>query len=132
MIRRLILSLALVAALAACDTMNSPPVLATAGEVVAGGPVVIADRVTLDETAGQSVELAYKAARTAVEFGVDAGLIKGESAGRVQLYNRRAFAAVQVARTAYRTGNATSVKAASAEARAAIADFLSLLPSRAK
>lgn len=89
-------------------------------------PVEAADSTVLDEQAALSIELAYKAARMAVETGVDAGVVKGEQAARLAEIDNKAFAAVQAARRAYRAGNATSYGAALAEARAAIADMLAL------
>lgn len=90
-------------------------------------PVEAADSTVLDEQAALAVELAYKAARLAVETGVDAGAIRGEQATRFAELDNQAFAAVQAARRAYRAGNAVSYGAALAEARGAIADILALL-----
>ncbi len=89
-------------------------------------PVAVADETVLDEQAALSIDLAYKAARLAIETGVDAGVIRGERAARLAEVDNQAFAAVQAARRAYRAGNATSYGAALAEARAAIADMLAL------
>lgn len=89
-------------------------------------PVEAADSTVLDEQAALAVELAYKAARLAVETGVDAGVVRGERAAQLAEIDNKAFAAVQAARRAYRAGNATSYGAALAEARAAIADMLAL------
>lgn len=103
------------APLAACDfgTIQSP------GSV--------ANRTVLDEQIAVSVELAYKAARVAVETGVDAGLIKGATAAKVALADNRAFAAVQFVRTAYRAGNAASYSAAATEAQKAVGALLSAI-----
>src|SRR5687767_12047803 len=89
-------------------------------------PVEAAEGTVMDEQAALAVELAYKAARVAVETGVDAGTIRGERAAQLAEIDNKAFAAVQAARRAYRAGNATSYGAALAEARAAIADMLAL------
>ena len=89
-------------------------------------PVEAADSTVLDEQAALSIELAYKAARMAVETGVDAGVIRGERAAQLAEIDNKAFAAVQAARRAYRAGNATGYGAALAEARAAIADMLAI------
>jgi hypothetical protein len=91
---------------------------------ILGGPVTVSDRTTIDETAGRSIELAYKAARTVAEIAVDAGLLKGDRAAKAQVLNRRAYDAVLAARAAYRAGNETSWIRASAEARTAIEQFL--------
>jgi hypothetical protein len=97
---------------------------------LAGGipptPVAAADETVLDEQAALAVELAYKAARLAVETGVDAGVVRGAQATRLAELDNQAYAAVLAARRAYRAGNATSYGAALAEARAAIADMLAL------
>jgi hypothetical protein len=59
---------------------------------------------------------------------VDTGIIRGENAARVQVLNRKAYAAVKVARTAYRAGNADSISKAVKEANKAVADLLALAP----
>lgn len=90
-------------------------------------PVEAADSTVIDEQGALAVELAYKAARIAIETGVDAGLIRGERAAKAAEIDNTAFAAVQAARRAYRAGNATSYGAALAEARAAISDMIALV-----
>jgi hypothetical protein len=90
-------------------------------------PVAVANETTLDEQGALAVELAYKAARLAMETGVDAGAIRGETAVRVAELDNTAYAAVLAARRAYRAGNATSYGAALAEARGAISQMLNLL-----
>jgi len=89
-------------------------------------PVEAADSTVMDEQAALGVELAYKAARLAVETAVDAGVIRGEQAVQFAALDNTAYAAVQAARRAYRAGNAVSYGAALAEARAAVADMLAL------
>lgn len=93
---------------------------------IPSAPVAVADETVLDEQGALAVELAYKAARLAVETAVDAGQIRGERATQVAALDNQAYAAVQTARRAYRAGNATSYGAALAEARGAIADLLAL------
>lgn len=93
---------------------------------VPAAPVEAADQTVLDEQAALSIELAYKAARLAIETAVDAGAIRGEQATRFAELDNRAYAAVLAARRAYRAGNAVSYGAAVAEARAAITDILDL------
>lgn len=90
-------------------------------------PVEIADRVVLDEQGALSAELAYKAARTAVELAVDSGILKGTRAGQAAILDRKAYTALQAVRTAYRAGNAASYSAALAEARTAISSMLTLI-----
>lgn len=126
---RLAIIAAAALSLAGCSTfgaaVDAAPIVAN---VVAHGPVTYADRTTLDETAGRSVELAYKAARLVVETGVDAGIIHGANAAKAQDLNRKAYAAVQTARAAYRSANADSISKAVREANAAIAQLLALAP----
>ena len=132
--KRLILCLcavpALAMTLAGCGLSASDA--ASAGATVVDNigvtaPGVLADRTVLDEQAITGVELAYKAARLTIETGVDAGLIKGETATRIAALDNQAFLALGIARGAYRTGNAASYKAAVAEAGGTIADILSLI-----
>ena len=99
----------------ASDVISAPP------------PSAIADKTVLDEQAGTAVELAYKAARVALELAVDTGRLTGSRAAVAQDVNRKAYAAVQVARSAYRTGNAASYPQAAAEARRLIVALLSSL-----
>ena len=89
-------------------------------------PAVVADSTALDEQGALAAELAYKAARVAVETGVDAGLIRGATAAKVATLDRQAFAALGVARKAYAAGNASSYASALTAARSAIADLLTL------
>jgi hypothetical protein len=125
--RRLALTVlaALSVAVASCAGLGTA---ATVAEAAISGPVIFADRTTADETAGQSIELAYKAARLTVETLVDSGVIHGAAAAKVQVLNRKAYAAVQAARAAYRAGNADSISKAVKEANAAVAQLLALAP----
>jgi hypothetical protein len=115
-------------ALAACGiaTADDPPTSTPPPVEVSAGPSAFADATTVDEQAGSAVELAYMAARTACELAVDMGRIQGETATRWRDLNRRAYAAVQVARTAYRAGNERSYQAAAGQALPLIAELLSL------
>lgn len=111
--------LALCLALGACNGVGAltglPP-----------SPVAAADRTVLDEQAITAVELAYKAARIAVETSVDAGFIKGAAATKVAALDDKAYAAVRVARGFYAAGNATGYFSAIGQAKAAVADLLAL------
>jgi hypothetical protein len=89
-------------------------------------PATVADKTVLDEQGILACELAYKAARIAVETGVDAGLIKGQAATRFASLDNRAYAALGVARAAYRTGNAASYAEALRQAQTAISGLLAL------
>lgn len=99
---------------------------ATADAIGAPPPVAVADATVLDERAILALELAYKAARIAVELSVDTKVVWGATAARVAEYDNKAFLALTVARSAYRTGNASSYKTALSEAQAAISQLLSL------
>jgi hypothetical protein len=100
--------------------------LAPANPPVAGERPRAADQTVLDEQAALSVELAYKAARTALEIGAETGLLKGRGAAAAAEADNRAFAAVLAVRAAYRGGNAGDYGKAVAAARATIAALLSL------
>jgi hypothetical protein len=90
-------------------------------------PVEVADRVVLDERIAVSVELAYKAARTAVETAVDAGLVKGDKATTLAALDRKAYTAVLAVRAAYNAGNAQSYNDAVLQAQVAISSITSIL-----
>lgn len=127
--KRIVLALCGALALAGCGISLGDAASAGAGAVDAAGaaaPVEAANRTVLDEQAITGVELAYKAARLLVETGTDAGLIKGPAATRAAELDNQAFAALAVARAAYRTGNAESYRAAVAQAEQAVAGILTL------
>lgn len=109
---------ALALTLSACAGLQIPQ--------LPSAPVAVADETVLDEQAALSIELAYKAARLAMETAVDAGAIRGANATRIAELDNEAYAAVLAARRAYRAGNATSYGAALAEARAAISGMIEL------
>ena len=109
-------SLVLLCALSAC----TPPA------TIPPAPGAIADKTVLDEQGALAAELAYKAARIALETGVDAGVIRGATAARIAALDAKAYAALRVVRRAYEAGNATSYAAALVTVRAAIADLLTL------
>lgn len=123
--RTILLTAALV--LSACTPSGIASTGATAADVAGvPAPVTVADKTLLDEKALTGIELAYKAARIAVELGVDTGVIKGATATRFAALDNQAFLAVTTARSAYRTGNAPSYRTALSEAQAAIAGILTL------
>jgi hypothetical protein len=109
--------LLLLASCAGLGSLLTPP----------ASPAAVANTTTLDEQAALGVELAYKAARTAVEVGVDAGLIKGTRATQFAELDNKAFNAVVIVRRAYRAGNATDYATGLSQARLAVADLLSLV-----
>lgn len=109
--KRLIIAAAL--AVAGCTTLPT-------------APSYVAEQTVLDERGAIAVELAYKAARMAVEAATDAGAIRGETAARFAELDNQAYGAVRAARSAYRAGNAASYEAALTEARGAVAQLLAL------
>lgn len=111
-----LIPLALLCALPACAPINTIP----------PSPGAVADQTVLDEQGALAAELAYKAARIAIETGVDAGLIRGATAARIAVLDAKAYAALGVVRQAYEAGNAPSYAAALTTARAAVSDLLSL------
>ena len=116
--KKLILAAALALSLSGCAAL---------GALMTGSPATVASHTTLDEQGAISVELAYKAARTALEIAVDSGVLKGEQAARAAALDNQAFAAVTGVRAAYRAGNASNYGVALAEARAAVTAMLSAL-----
>lgn len=115
-----LIALCLPLALMACGGVTS------AINSIPASPAAVADSSTLDEQGALAAELAYKAARVAVETGVDAGLIRGATAAKVAKLDRQAFAALGLVRKAYDAGNAASYTSALTAARAAISDLLTL------
>jgi hypothetical protein len=92
----------------------------------APAPVELADKTMVDEQAMLGIELAYKAARLAAETAVDAQLVRGENAARLAELDARAFQAVEIARRAYRAGNAPGFVTALGDAQGAVRDLLAL------
>lgn len=90
-------------------------------------PGSVANATVLDEQSALGAELAYKAARIAMETAVDAGLIKGARATQVAALDNRAYAAVVAVRAAYRAGNASAYTTAAIEARRAVTGLLSAI-----
>ena len=97
------------------------------GAMMTGGPATAANQTVLDEHGAIGVELAYKAARTALEIAVDSGLLKGDRAAKAAALDNQAFAAVTGVRAAYRAGNASNYGAAMGEARAAVTAMLAVV-----
>lgn len=105
----------------------SLPGCAGLGALMTGGPVTAANQTVIDEQGAIGVELAYKAARTALEIAVDSGLLKGERAARAADLDNQAFAAVTGVRAAYRAGNSSNYGVALAESRAAVTAMLAII-----
>ena len=87
-------------------------------------PATVANQTVLDEQGAIGVELAYKAARVALETAVDANMLKGAKATQAAALDNQAFAAVTGVRAAYRAGNGANYGVALAEARAAVTNLL--------
>lgn len=115
--RRLLLAAAVSLSLTGCQGLGA----------LMAPPAVTANQTVLDEQGAIGVELAYKAARLAMETVVDAGFLKGERATRAMAADNAAFAAVTTVRAAYRAGNAQSYGIAMAEARAAVTSMLAAI-----
>lgn len=111
-----LIALALISALSACGSISTIP----------PAPASVADQTTLDEQGALAAELAYKAARVAIETGVDAGFIRGAAAARIAALDAKAYAALGVVRRAYEAGNAASYATALTSARSAVAELLTL------
>lgn len=71
---------------------------------------------TADEKALYAAEAAYFGVAKAAEVAVDAGLLRGAPAAQVASLLERGYASLGVARSAYRAGNARSVRSAISEA----------------
>ena len=126
--KQLILALTLL--LGACATtppIDLLPAAATVADRALPGPSTIADRTAADEQASIGVELSYKAFRTALEIGTDAGAFKGKRALVVAEIDDRVFAAVKAVRSAYRTANSPTFLASAEEARTTIEQALTAL-----
>ena len=102
----------------ACALALCLPACATTG--VPSAPVAVANATVLDEQVAIGVNLAYKAARLAVETGVEAGFIKGQRAVTVAELDNRAYAAIVAVDLAYKAGNASDYVSAGRQAIAAI------------
>jgi hypothetical protein len=119
--KRIALALAALS-LASCGTLGE------VASVASGGPVVVADRVKIDEQVGLTVTLAYTAAARAAAFAISTGLIKDRAQiARIGVLNNRAYQAVLAVRTAYTASNATGYLSALTMARQSVADLLAAL-----
>lgn len=118
---------AIALSLSACVTAG--PVGSTTPTSVLA-PVTYADRTAVDEQVGVGIELGYKAFRTALELGVDTGVIKGANAVRAKAADATAYRAVQVFRQAYDTANASDLLLAARSANIAIAQALATIKGK--
>lgn len=87
-------------------------------------PQTASDTTVKDEQAALAIETAYKGWVAFIETGVDLGLIKGDMAAKMQVYDNRIYAYVKVARQAYDTGQTASYQEAVFKARALIAEAI--------
>lgn len=96
-------------------------------ETFPAGPSEVANQTILDERAALAVELAYRAAGTALETAVDAGAITGTNAATAARLENRAYAAVLAVRAAYDTGNASTYAEAVDNAQGAVNALLAAI-----
>lgn len=125
--KRLVIATLAALSLSACAALGALSAVAPMLGNVPTSPATVANGTVLDERGAIAVESAYKGFRTVLEALVDGGLLTGARATQAAAIDNRAYAAVKVARAAYRSGNAASYAAAVTEARKAIADGLGVL-----
>lgn len=89
-------------------------------------PANVADMTKLDEQAGLAVELAYQAANRTIFFANRAGLLNAAQKAQASTLDSKAFAAVLVVRSAYKTGNAATYSDAVATAYLAVQQLTAL------
>lgn len=104
-------ALALVAALPGCAGQSIPP------------PMAAADQTVIDEKASILAETAYTGASRLGFVAAKSGLIDRE---RFKALDARAYAALGVVRTAYRTGNAAGFDVAVRELNTILAQINAL------
>lgn len=102
-----IVALALIALASLSLTACGPDEILSSGSIpTPPPPSTIANRTILDEQIGKGAEILYKAARTAMELAVDAGVLKGQNATKAAAVDQALYDALSAVRTAYRAGNA--------------------------
>lgn len=134
--KKLILAALASLALSACTAMGVASTAVSAAATAADlasvpAPVTYCDKTKMDERTGIAVELAYQAWRTALELGVDVGMVKGQLAVRLAALDNQAYNATLTVQAAYRTCNAASYRAAADQATATIKQALALLKGSA-
>lgn len=130
--KKLILTAFASLALCACTAMGALSTavgVATSTADAAGvaPPLTYANHTTIDEKAGISIEVAYNVWYRLLELAIDTGAVKPAQAARLAALDNKAYAATLVAQRAYLAGNATSFRAAEAQARAAIKEATGLI-----
>lgn len=122
--RRILFLPLAIASLAGCAAP-----LSTAASVATSGPVILADRTTLDETAASGPELVYAVGAALAELAVDTGRLKGANASRARVLNRQARTAILAIRDAYRGINSSGLTSAKADLDRAVAGIKTLVAS---
>lgn len=105
------------AAIVGISLAFSPIVLSACTPLLDGvaNPSTAANLTKRDEQAVNTAELAYKGFRLTVETGVNAGLIKGQLAGKLRELDNQLYSKLVLVETAYNAANATSLTAAIAD-----------------
>lgn len=83
-------------------------------------PQALANSTKIDEQSINTLELAYKSWRLAVETGIHAGLIKGQLATHVAQLDNQIYSALVAAQSAYNGANAGDYNAAVANFNTAL------------
>jgi len=92
------------------------------GCVTVPSPAALANSTKADEQGINTLELAYKTWRLAVETGVNAGTIKGQLAGHIADIDNKLYSALQSAEAAYQSANSTTYNDAVKQFNTALAD----------
>jgi len=122
---RFAFTLAAALAISACatippGTMDADTVATVADSVNAPPPVVLADRTTIDESAGIAFETAVAAAADLATLAVQTGVVPTDKLPALKARVAQARVAVRAVRAAYDTGNAASYRAAVSQATCAV------------
>ena len=92
----------------------------TSGCVTVPSPAALANSTKVDEQSINTLELAYKTWRLAVETGINAGAIKGQLAAHTAQLDNQLYSALTAAETAYNGGNAKDYATAEADFNTAL------------
>lgn len=90
-------------------------------------PVEVANSTTIDDSAAIAVESLNKAWLTLIDVGINAGVIKGDTATKVLAIDDRITQAITAARLAYAAGNAETFTEALRKLRAAVDEGSALI-----
>lgn len=112
-------------ALSACATVPT-----TGGPPLA--PSTYADRTTVDENAAEGFELAVTTAADLATLAVKTGQVKGAGLDRLARASAIARIAVASVRSAYRSGNSTTIAEAVANAKQSIAALSAIAKGEAR